>query len=247
MFIIKIAELKIRVNNIYSFSYEFCKDYIVETDEYDFEVTPTVELIQNEHDESLPYDYPLPYCESIVIYRLIALRLYKFNSFVMHGALISVNDEGFIFLAKSGVGKTTHLRMYLDTFKEKAEIINGDKPIIKYIDGKFYGYGTPYNGKENMGVNKRVEIKGICFLKRGSINKAYETNKDEASTLIFNQILLPNNMEDYDILINLLNIFISKINTISLECNLDKEACLVSYRALGGKIWESKKDLLLEN
>lgn len=236
MFIIKIAELKIRVNNIYSFSYEFCKDYIVETDEYDFEVTPTVELIQKEHDESLPYDYPLPYCESIVIYRLIALRLYKFNSFVMHGALISVNDEGFIFLAKSGVGKTTHLRMYLDTFKEKAEIINGDKPIIKYIDGKFYGYGTPYNGKENMGVNKRVEIKGICFLKRGSKNKASEMDKDEASTLIFNQILLPNNMEDYDILINLLNIFISKINTISLECNLDKEACLVSYRALGGKI-----------
>lgn len=236
MFIIKIAELKIRVNNIYSFSYEFCKDYIVETDEYDFEVTPTVELIQKEHDESLPYDYPLPYCESIVIYRLIALHLYKFNSFVMHGALISVNDEGFIFLAKSGVGKTTHLRMYLDTFKEKAEIINGDKPIIKYIDGKFYGYGTPYNGKENMGVNKRVEIKGICFLKRGSINKASEMDKDEASTLIFNQILLPNNMEDYDILINLLNIFISKINTISLECNLDKEACLVSYRALGGKI-----------
>ena len=237
MFTIKIAELKIRINNIFSFSNEFCKDYLIEDDDkYDFSITPTMELINKEHDDSLPIDYPLPYCESIVIYRLIALRLYKYNLFVMHGALIRVNDEGFIFLAKSGVGKTTHLKMYLDTFKENAEIINGDKPIIKYIDGKFYGYGTPYNGKENMGVNKRVEIKGICFLKRGAINFAKKMDKDEASTLIFNQILLPNTLEDYDILINLLNIFISKINTVSLECNLEKEACLVSYKALGGKI-----------
>ena len=87
MFTIKIAELKIRINNIFSFSNEFCKEYLIEDDDkYDFSITPTMELINKEHDESLPIDYPLPYCESIVIYRLIALRLYKYNSFVMHGA-----------------------------------------------------------------------------------------------------------------------------------------------------------------
>lgn len=235
MFVIEIAELKIKINNIFDYSFSFCKDYIIQSETYDFEINPTIELINKEHDESLPIDYPLPYCESIVIYRLIAQKLYKYNAFVMHGALIKVHDEGFIFLAKSGVGKTTHLKLYLDTFKDNALIINGDKPIIKYIDGKFYGFGTPYNGKEGLGVNDKVEIKGICFLKRGEKNKAYKISEEEETTLIFNQILLPNNMKDYDILINLLNDFISKVRIIGLECNMDKEACITSYKALGGK------------
>ena len=45
MFTIKIAELKIRINNIFSFSNEFCKDYLIEDDDkYDFSITPVFRI-----------------------------------------------------------------------------------------------------------------------------------------------------------------------------------------------------------
>lgn len=239
MFIVNFADIKIKINNIYDYSMHFCHDYIIDSESFDFEINVSQDEIQLEHDESLPNEYSLPYCEAIVIYRKIALNLYKYNAFVMHGAVIKVDDDGYMFLAKSGVGKSTHINLYLNHFKKRAKVVNGDKPIIRLIDNKFYAYGTPYNGKENLGDKDFVELKGLCFLKRGLENKAYPLSKDKASILLFNQILLPSNEKDYDILISLLDKMITNTPLIQLECNMLEEACKVSYEALGGRNYEN--------
>ena len=47
------------------------------------------------------------------------------------------------------------------------------------------------------------------------------------------------NEEDYDILISLLNKIILQIKIVWLECNMEEEACKVSYKALGGMHYEN--------
>ena len=237
---IKLANIIFKINNMFPFVEKLCSSYLEDpSSSYDEEISPTIEEVKEEYRISEYKDGPKGYYESIVIYRLIALRLYKYKAFVLHGAVIKVDEDGFIFLAKSGVGKSTHISLYQKHFKERCVVINGDKPLIKEEEDGFYAYGTPYNGKEGLGINDRVKIKGLCFLKRGLINKTYPMSEEDISTYIFNQILLPKNEEDYDILISLLNKIILDIKTIWLECNMEEEACKVSYKALGGMHYEN--------
>ena len=77
-------------------------------------------------------------CESICIYRAIAKELTAFDAFVMHCAVVELDGEAYVFAAKSGVGKTTHTRLWLEHFEGRAKYINGDKPIMRWIEGKLY-------------------------------------------------------------------------------------------------------------
>jgi serine kinase of HPr protein (carbohydrate metabolism regulator) len=47
---------------------------------------------------------------------------------LFHGSALSLDGEGFIFTAKSGVGKSTHAGLYRELYGERVEMINDDKP-----------------------------------------------------------------------------------------------------------------------
>ncbi len=49
----------------------------------------------------------------------------------MHGAVVSWKQEGYIFTAPSGTGKTTHVRLWKEHLGPDVEIINGDKPVLE--------------------------------------------------------------------------------------------------------------------
>ena len=76
MFTIKIAELKIRINNIFSFSNEFCKEYLIEDDDkYDFSITPTMELINKELKCNIKY------LICFILFIIISLNIHIFTTF----------------------------------------------------------------------------------------------------------------------------------------------------------------------
>lgn len=105
--------------------------------------------------------FALPYviCDAMLTY----------DTFLMHGAVIAVNNEAYMFTAKSGTGKTTHIRQWLKRIPE-AFVVNGDKPLI--IAGKEtpQACGTPWCGKERMGTNAIVPLKAIVFMDRAEEN-----------------------------------------------------------------------------
>ena len=58
-----------------------------------------------------------------------------------------IDDKGFLFLGKSGTGKSTHCKLWLNNF-EDADLLNDDNPALRILpDGKVYVYGTPWSGK----------------------------------------------------------------------------------------------------
>ena len=64
----------------------------------------------------------------------------------------------------SGIGKSTQADLWCQY--EDAELINGDKVIIRNVDGVWYGYGSPFAGSSDVFKNERVPIEGIVFLNR---------------------------------------------------------------------------------
>lgn len=159
-FVIKVAELKIRINCLYDLTFNLCKDYLCEDNDIDFEVSISEDDLVDCNSESIEYR------DFIATHKAISKKLCEYNRLLVHGAAIEYNGLGYLFIAPSGTGKSTHIRLWKEYIKD-VDIINGDKPIID-IDG--YIYGTPWCGKERWNRNVKVKLGGIIILTRDNTN-----------------------------------------------------------------------------
>lgn len=231
MVTIKIADIAIGIDNRFEFVEKFVAGYT--TDEApEFTVSATDEDIENEK-KMAEAEYPLDYLESIVMYRKIAERLSEYDALVFHGAVLEMDGAAYAITAHSGVGKTTHVRLWLECFGSRVRILNGDKPILRKIDGQIYACGTPWRGKEHYGVNAMCPLRGIAFFARGKVNVARKIKPDDAVLRLMNQVYL--DKKDKLALIRTMRLADSVLKTVplvELECNMDPEAAMVAYAAL---------------
>ena len=133
--IYNIADLKVKINNKYSFTDKLCADYLSENqDSSDIEVTAGAEEIAKE--KALSPNFPDGYIENICLYREICNRMPVRNRFLLHSAVVEYGGAAYAFLGRSGTGKSTHTGIWLKNLPS-AKILNGDKPIIGYAGGEF--------------------------------------------------------------------------------------------------------------
>ena len=173
---------------------------------------------------------PVAYYESIAIYRQICLNVLRdYNGLFFHCSALSVDNEAYVFTAQSGTGKSTHARMWRETYGDKVVMINDDKPIIRLIDGTFYVYGTPWNGKHSLSTNIKVPLKAICFLKRGEENKISRVSGIEWLSFMLNQTILPKDANSMNNLLDLLEKMLTHTDTYELFCNISHDAAKTAY------------------
>lgn len=216
--VVKIASLIIEIEYRYDYIFDRCKDYLSSNhDHIDFHVSASEDDISK-----LDNSYPIEIREFISIYRLISEQLTKFNRILIHGAAISYNNQGYLFLAPSGTGKSTHIK-HLRDLNNNIDIINGDKPIL---DANGYIYGTPWAGKENWSKNVSYKLKSIIFLKRDVTN---HVNILEPSKSLIN--ILNESYKDtgVDSAIDILSKGLNDVSFYELYCTDSNEAAEVSF------------------
>lgn len=227
---IKIADLVIGIDNKYERMAAFARDYLCD-DEPIFTVSASEEDIEYERSLGL-VGFADDYLESIAVYRKIAEILPQYDAFLFHGSVITVGGGAYVITANSGVGKTTHTRLWIEEFPD-AEVLNGDKPIIRIIDGIPYACGTPWRGKENYGKNAMQKVRGFAFLERGEENKAYQISPESAVIRFMSQVYLPKSSRAaLSKTLVLANKVISAARLVHLECNMQPEAAHVCRGAL---------------
>ena len=64
----------------------------------------------------------------------------------MHASVVTRGVRGFLFLGKSGTGKSTHTRLWLENISG-TELLNDDNPVLRIVDGVARVYGSPWSGK----------------------------------------------------------------------------------------------------
>jgi len=233
MFYIKIADINIGIVNKYKYVRNLCKDYIVEQPQC---VDMTVEVSEEEiNDEIKNAEIPVTaaYAEGVCTYRAICRRLpSEFGSYLFHSAVIEYEGQGYAFAARSGTGKSTHISLWQKKFGDNVNIVNGDKPILRFVGEKLYAWGTPWCGKEGWNINTSVPLKAICFLERAEKNTIRKISADEALMRVFQQILLPSDLEMVDSLIPLLDRTLRDVPCYILGCNMSEEAAEVAYNGM---------------
>lgn len=230
MFVIRMAELNIGIDNKYDYIENFCSHYIVNSDKTDFTVSASDFEIESER--AVP-ENPVGYLEALAIYRKIADKIIEYDGFLFHAAVLDFCGEGIAFLAKSGVGKSTHIKLWKSLFGNKALVVNGDKPIVRKIDGVFYAYGTPWAGKEGWQANTKTELKKICFLKRATENKTEKIEKEGSLNLLLGQIYIKKDKSLYlSELLDLVGELINSAEFYRVECNTDLSAAKIAYKGM---------------
>ncbi len=93
-----------------------------------------------------------------------------YDTLMVHASVIKHNGGGYMFLGRSGTGKSTHSRLWLNNIDD-TELLNDDNPVIRLKDGKAVIYGTPWSGKTHCYKNDSVPLKAIVRLSQAPYNK----------------------------------------------------------------------------
>ena len=227
---IKIAGLVIEVRNKLPYTESFCREYITDCTDADFTVEADGAAMRRAIAENP--EFPDGYLECLEIYRVICRKILDYNAMLMHCAAIAVDGQAYLFTAASGTGKTTHISLWRKKFGSRAVVINGDKPILRLIDDKFYVCGTPWRGKENMGENMIAPVKGICILERDSINHIEKIDPAAAIPTVITQTLRTNDIAEMDKMLTLADKLLTRVPFYRLGCNMQSEAADVSYNKM---------------
>ena len=160
-------------------------------------------------------------------------QLLNFDGMLLHSSAVVRDGKAYLFTAACGTGKSTHTKLWLKNFPD-AFILNDDKPALRLEDGKFYAYGTPWSGKTAQNRNVRVELGGICVLRRGAENKIEPYSGRAALHDILEQTARSRDPKLMVKLLELLDKLMQTAKIWKLECNMEPEAAFVSYNAMKG-------------
>lgn len=238
-FRIKLADKIIGITSLYNEVCRMCEEYYVIGSET-FHITITQADIDYEREKSireaiaegLPiHDYRDSYLETLAVYRQIATGMLAFDTYLMHGAVVGVDDKAFLFTAHSGVGKTTHIKLWLANIPG-AYIINGDKPLLRCRDGRFEVCGTPWAGKEGMQRNTIVPLQAVCLLERGEENSIERISFMECYPTLLQQSYRPSDPKAMQKTLELVSTLGKNVPLYCLKCNMEAEAAEVAYKGM---------------
>ena len=94
-----------------------------------------------------------------------------YGALEMHSSVVMKDGKGYMFLGRSGTGKSTHSRLWLENI-EGCELLNDDNPVLRAMpDGGIIVFGTPWSGKTPCYKNKFAPAGAIVRLEQAPFNQ----------------------------------------------------------------------------
>lgn len=110
------------------------------------------------------------YAIGTVIMLMYAFATAQKNTLLMHSSVTVNNGKAYLFLGKSGTGKSTHSQLWINNI-EGCELLNDDNPVLKIEDnGEVRVYGTPWSGKTPCYRNLNYPVGAIVDLHQAKTN-----------------------------------------------------------------------------
>lgn len=165
--------------------------------------------------------------------RLFSVALLAHSGLHLHASAVELDGKAYLFSAPSGTGKSTHTRLWQQVFGERAQVFNDDKPALRYLDGRWYAYGTPWCGKDGINQNVKVPLAGICFLKQAKENRIRRLGTPEAvQNLLWQTIHRFRSVENMDRALAMVDALVRRIPVFELENRPEPEAAWLSYETM---------------
>ena len=161
---------------------------------------------------------------------LFALATADKSTVLFHAATVSHEEQGYMFLGKSGTGKSTHARLWMK-YIEGTALVNDDNPVVRTdADRQATVYGSPWSGKTPCYRNVSYPLAGIVLLSQAPYNKIHRLGGLQAYAALVPSISgkrwdahIANGLHETE------NALATNIPTWHLECLPDEEAARVCF------------------
>lgn len=124
----------------------------------------------------------------LFMYLCLEKILIQFDALILHSSHIKINGKGLLFSAPSQVGKSTQAELW--RIHTNATIINGDRSVLRKVNGHWQVFGCPMCGTSGIHRQSNEPLSNIVMLMQNQDNKLRRLEKREAFRLLYPQITI---------------------------------------------------------
>jgi hypothetical protein len=166
---------------------------------------------------------------------LFAFASARKGALEMHASVVMQDGKGYLFLGKSGTGKSTHSSLWLKHIPG-TELLNDDNPILKLeADGSVRVYGSPWSGKTPCYKAKDVPVGAVVRIRQAPENRIEHLSGLQAyASLMASASSFRPFKELADGWHRTLEALASKVPCFILDCLPDQAAAELCYKTVHG-------------
>ncbi|MBR3971311.1 MAG: hypothetical protein IKJ83_00270 [Ruminococcus sp.] len=152
------------------------------------------------------------------------------NAILLHSSVVEKHGKVLLFCGESGAGKSTQASLWKQY--QNAEILNGDRCVIRYQNGAFFGGGSPWSGTSGIYRREQHPIAGIITLKKAPVNSVKPLGAKAFQPLLSQTTL---NTWDKSFMTEATEFLVQLCESVpifELSCRPDKEATDLIYNTV---------------
>lgn len=154
------------------------------------------------------------------------------KTLLLHASCVRNNDKAYVFVAKSGTGKSTHTSLWM-TNVEGCDLVNDDNPVVRIEGGVPFVYGSPWSGKTPCYRNIRATLGAVTAIVRAGQDsmeklpaaKAFATLLAACSTMRWDSGVYGSTCDTIADIVALTPLY-------ALHCLPDREAAILCHNTL---------------
>ena len=105
---------------------------------------------------------------------------------LLHASLIEYAGHGIAFAGPSGIGKSTQAALWRSCYG--ANILNGDRAVLRKTEQGWIAYGSPYAGTSGIYRKESVPLTAVVVLDQGQENTLRRLSGGEAMAAVWPEI-----------------------------------------------------------
>lgn len=152
----------------------------------------------------------------------------------LHSSFITHGGQAILFSAPSGTGKSTQAALWEQ--HAHAEQINGDRSVIRCVDGVWTAFGFPFAGSSGIYKNKSAPIRAIVVLRQAKDNTIERLGASEAFRLLYSETAIQRwNTQGHAAAVDLLIQLCAAVPVYRLCCTPDARAVELLQQTLSSQ------------
>lgn len=159
--------------------------------------------------------------------------LLRHNALLLHSSLVRIRGKAVLFSGPSGAGKSTQADLWHTHLG--AEILNGDRTVIRQTADGFVASGSIWSGTSCIYRPEQAPIAGIFLLQQASENRVERLRFDAFAPLFSQTILNSWDTAYMDQAAELYARLLEQVPVYRLSCRADRDAVTLAYQTLFGK------------
>lgn len=145
------------------------------------------------------------------------------NGVFLHASYVVYQGRAIIFTAPKQVGKSTQASLW-EKYRG-AEIVNGDRVLLRKIEGQWRAYGSPYAGTSRIFKDISAPVDAIIILSQGMENIALKSTTLESIKALMEGCSFESwSRESILLVTDMVNDLLEKIRFVKLKCLPDEGA-----------------------